>query len=295
MKSQKPIDTVIYYHPDLDGTTAAAVVKKKELLLLPTLSIVCKKFHHGQPIQDPPRAITTYAVDSTLSQADYDLLVRRSQTVFWIDHHRTNYKDVIKRRDADVFVLSDEHAACRLAWDFLFPANPPPLPVLLADDYDLWKFEMGDFTRYFEALFEVELNDVDLMCDLLEKGVDTQAIVSRGRDYYNARMKAVEQAAKKGYERWLGDYKIYLVNHTAHVSELGHFILDLGYDIAWMWAYRFISGRLYIVNHLRSERVNVAEIAKRYGGGGLPAAAGFAVPAREPDELISLCEKEAKE
>ena len=209
-QNQKPIDTVIYYHPDLDGTTAAAVVKRKELLLTPTATIVCKKFHHGRPIQNPPRALTIYAVDSTLSQADYDLLARRSQTVIWIDHHRTNYKDVVKKRDGDIFVLSEEHAACRLAWDFLFPAEPPPLPVLLADDYDLWKFEMGCFTKYFEAFFEVELDGVDLMYDLFKRGVDTQAVANRGRDYYNAKMKMLGKWQKEDTRDGLGIIKFIL-------------------------------------------------------------------------------------
>lgn len=74
--------------------------------------------------------------------------------VVWIDHHetaiRTDDKINAVTPAAVQGIRSREHSACRLAWDHYHAGFICPYVVMLVDDYDTWKHEIGD-TKAFNA------------------------------------------------------------------------------------------------------------------------------------------------
>lgn len=86
-----------------------------------------------------------------------------------------------------------------------------------------------------------------------------------------------------GYEGEIDGYRCLIINYSSFefISEMGNYICEeLGYDIAWMYYYKKNDkDEIIQVNNLRSSKkgdVDVAEIAKKRGGGGHKNASGFA-------------------
>jgi len=58
-------------------------------------------------------------------------------------------------------------------------------------------------------------------------------------------------------------------------GEMGQFIRELGFQIAYCYVDLRQNGDLMTVVTLYSDSVDVSEIATKFGGGGHPGAAGF--------------------
>ena len=87
----------------------------------------------------------------------------------------------------------------------------------------------------------------------------------------------IEQLIKDADKAVFNGYKTLVVNSPIWNSEIGHILADKLPPIGIIWFQR--NGRICV--SLRSNgKVDVSELAKRYGGGGHKAAAGFDVDAK---------------
>lgn len=143
-------------HTDLDGHCSAAVVRKR----YPD----CKVFYnnYGRPLFSGAfipgsKMIVT---DFTLLEHEFEKCKHMNISVQWIDHHLDNFRSLENKGICLPGLRDDKFCGAALAWKFLFPGREMPRAVQYVNDYDLWKFELPD-TKKFQAglqLYETRVN-----------------------------------------------------------------------------------------------------------------------------------------
>lgn len=199
----------------------------------------------------------------------------------------------------------------RLAWEHFFPAAPLPLPLRHVEDSDLWRFAVPG-TRIFSRALRLLPFDFAIWDRLMDEA-DTPA--SQRYLAMIAEGSAIEQFFQREIAR-LADSRlvtparlrgepldalqsvrhgqpfILAKNLTWHAitglainadslfaSELGNSLAERSGTFGLIW--QLAADGEIKVSLRAAGKVNVAEIAARYGGGGHPNAAGFRMPVAE--------------
>jgi oligoribonuclease NrnB/cAMP/cGMP phosphodiesterase (DHH superfamily) len=170
-------------------------------------------------------------------------------------------------------------------------AKSAPWFTKLIADYDVWTFEYGDDTRYFEKGFSLvshEPQDEIWSILLTENSLFKNRF--RGTSYENDYPSRIKQfirkgqtitayrhnymkdyCEKKGFETDALGYKAYAVNMALMGTD--DFVIPNinDYDLLVSFSY---DGKAWNYS-LRSEKIDCAELAAKFGGGGHKGAAGF--------------------
>ncbi len=260
----------VLYHDDADGFGAAYAVWKTRQggQLFEVIEYI--PVQYGQPVPEIPEGTERlYILDFSYDfETMRDLSTRYPLLV--IDHHKT--AEAAVRRIGTVqgcdSVFDLEASGAMLTWHFVSPFMPPPI-LRYVQDRDLWRFELPDseaVNLYIASLpREFEVWD----------GFDLDTAVAAGmaiKAFRDGQIRTMVKAA-----RVMGFYGhlVPVVNCTANISEVGHALLQEHADrpFAVMYFDRGDGRRVYC---LRSRGdFDVAELARRHGGGGHTAAAGF--------------------
>lgn len=213
-------------------------------------------------------------------------------------------------------------SGARLAWEYFFPANPLPLVLGHIEDGDLWRFALPG-TRAFGRALRLQPFDFAVWDSLCSAAVDQdspryQAMLSEG--------KAIELFFQREIVR-LGESRLVMsanlrgeplddlqsVRHgqplisaqnsgwhalsglainadSMFASELGHLLAERSGSFGLIW--QLAADGEIKVSLRAAGKINVAEIAGRYGGGGHPNAAGFRIPVGQfMGEILGIAEK----
>jgi oligoribonuclease NrnB/cAMP/cGMP phosphodiesterase (DHH superfamily) len=240
-----------------------------------------------------------YIVDYSLSPEEMEQLHEITTDIIWIDHHVSAIQK-LKDLPFEVVGIRNEEgiAGCMLCYIYLFcmtdedgkvikEFNPDmvknaPEYVKLISDQDVWKFEYGERTKLFNLGFglsdynpcDTEWNTLwsnpDSVNDLIEEG----KIVKRFRDRL-----AKDYCGSKGFECVFEDHPTFAMNIAAinNVNSSWFDSLKKSYDILMMFSYNGLKWSY----SLYSDKVDVSQIATKYGGGGHKGASGF-----QHDELL---------
>jgi uncharacterized protein len=263
----------IYHGFCADGFTAAWVVW--------TWYSAGQVEFHAARHREPPPAVDgreVYLVDFSYPRPAIEAMARHARKLTVIDHHLTAAQDLegVIRNDGVVDGVFDlEKSGCLLTWEWFFRDQPPPAALLAVNDRDLWRFARP-WTReialaltsypYDFATWETLMGD-DRLDALLQDG----ATLDRKQQKDIAEIIAA------------GSHLITIAGHTVPAcnvpsvwaSDAGH-LLAQGHPFA---ACFWIDGETITIS-LRSgpDGLDVSAIAKRFGGGGHPHAAGFKRP-----------------
>lgn len=269
-KRYKP--TVVLYHGNcFDGFTAAWVAKLRhpDAILIPCL--------HGAEIPDFPAAADVVMVDFSYSREIMDtlrkIITEAGGTFVVLDHHATA-KAALDGFPGATFNLHKSGA--RLAWDYFFPLEPsvPPL-VAYVEDRDLWRFALP-FSREINALVEASVRTPASWDDL------DQFIMHKRDDAVT-----LGAAILRAFETWVGiicnevvfyaiaGLRVPTVNTSVQFAEVCQELLRR-HPEATVTAYYVNRGDGFQQWGLRSRAdVDCSALAKEFGGGGHPQAAGF--------------------
>ncbi len=263
----------IYHGFCADGYTAAWVVWK-------WYGAGQVEFHaatHGEP---PPevgdRAV--YLVDFSYPRPVIEAMARHAKKLTVLDHHITAAQELegVIRNDGVVDGVFDmDKAGCLLTWEWFFKDRQPPQALLAVSDRDLWTFERPWTREIFSALtsypYDFAVWDTLMAADRLE------ALRQEGIALDRKQQKDIAEIVAAG------SHLITIAGHTVPAcnvppiwaSDAGN-IMAQGHPFA---ACFWIDGE-QIAFSLRSvpDGLDVSEIAKRFGGGGHPHAAGFKRP-----------------
>lgn len=217
-----------------------------------------------------------FIVDFSFSREDMIKVAGQTQLT-WIDHHKTSIEDLSDLNDLPGKRSLDQ-AGCVLSWKNFYPNESIPQAVLYIGDRDIWRNEYAASKPFGEGLYHEDsrpTNDAlwePLLSDA-EGAVDR--LVDRGEIIYQARMVRLRRLAEgKGFAIRFEGYSTLAINYRG-TGDLGELIRGMGYEIAYCYIETKLDRELRIFVTLYSEAVDVSEIARKFGGGGHPGAAGF--------------------
>ena len=161
-----------------------------------------------------------------------------------------------------------------MAWEYFHPGGQaPPEWVLLIEDRDLWRFKYGERTRNFRAFMQTWPRTVEGWLSALTR--EEQQIMGAGVLAYQTQLvNSIARHATRG--DWSG-FDVVAVNTGTMSSDVCHRMLEL-YPEAVIAICFYQTGAGLWHHELRTRKEDgphVGHLARAFGGGGHPAAAGF--------------------
>jgi len=208
-------------------------------------------------------------------------LKEHCQKIILIDHHKTAQEKLepLKGKYDWLEINFDMNkSGALLSWEYFHGdaheahINPtvPAIPQLIAhiSDRDLWKFEMEGSEEVHKALvsypMDFELWDKFDVEELKKEG----AVLKRMYD------NLVDNICKHPFVKKIEGHEVPIVNTTIAWSEVGAKLLEKFPDAPFVASFTVFEDQ--VMWSLRSRKnFDVSEIAKKFGGGGHPQAAGF--------------------
>lgn len=262
---------ICFYHSkDLDGHCSGAIVR----YFRPSIEMIPFNYADNFPWDQVAKHDEIYMVDLSLPPDEMEKLFRlKKNGLIWIDHHETAINDCpseIKglRRIGD--------AACELTWEYLSMASGTPFAVWLLGRYDVWDHENKDVIPFQYGLKRHNTDpskEMGLWKELLSGGDEkTKELIKEGaiiKGYVDGFYKRV---CKNAFEINFDGYRAIVVN----TQETSTYTFDSVYDKTKhdLMIGFFTDGKYWHCS-LRSNKINVGQLAKSHGGGGHREAAGF--------------------
>jgi len=242
--------------------------------------------------QSPPDVTgrDVFLVDFSYKAAVVKDMLAKANCVTLIDHHKTAIEDlrpIFEPLEFEAMAYGGDRRAvwfcdlnrsgATLAWDFLFPGEDRPLLLGHIEDRDLWRFKLAG-TREIQALvfsheYSFETWDKLMSADQVELLKMTAAGAAIERKHHKDVAELVAVCKRRmvigAHDVPVASLPYTLVSDAAHLMAQGEPFAACYWDTE--------DGRVF---GLRStdEGIDVADVAKQYGGGGHAKAAGFKVP-----------------
>lgn len=265
---------VVLYHNDCrDGFSAAWAAWKK---FGARAEYVGVEYH-----LPPPEGLfdkELYFVDFSYNLTTMESLLEKNRQVVVIDHHISR-QDVARALPETVFNL--HHSGAGLAWQYFHPHTSTPWFLRYVEESDLWRFRLPH-TR--EILLAVDLLPRDFstwsrIARDLERPEKRTAYAAHGKLLLQYEDRYIRKLADHADEaRFLG-HRARVVNSPILRSQIGNDAVKRGADVGIVW---YENGGTIFVSLRSSGTPDVAKLAKRLGGGGHRAAAGFELRAGDP-------------
>lgn len=224
-------------------------------------------------------------------------LSRNASSIVVLDHHKTAEEELSGYNWGGVEPLSlrqlppnmppciasfdMNRSGAVMTWQFCHPGEGVPLLLSLIEDRDLWRFTMQEtkpfgvwlrcepfsFQRWNELSTELEarqgLNRIMGEADAMQR-------------FFDQKVGEIARLSRRGL---LDGHEVPLCNcPPMFASEVGHWLLDENPSAPFVACYSDQGKARGYSLRSRDDRMDVAEIAKKFGGGGHRNAAGFGVP-----------------
>lgn len=282
--------TVCLYHGScIDGFTAAWAVWRRwddDVRMVP--------MHYGAPLPPLTPQDNVLMVDFSLKRAEMADLESSVNSVVVLDHHKTAEAELVdwaadlhlddqlfqdiqtgKLKGCAAFFDMNKSGAM-LAWEFCFPGAWVPPIIKLVQDRDLWKFEF----EHTKALHRYLSSCRQTFADWNRAFENFESACELGKVLLDDHNKKCLEAAQRWHEKKIGGALVPAVNVPYFMaSDCCALLLQQHVTAPFVAAYS-TDGKS-VSYSLRSEdsRVDVSEVARKYGGGGHRNASGFSVPA----------------
>lgn len=217
-----------------------------------------------------------YIVDFSFPRAKLEAIRAVAKSLVILDHHKTA-RDDLEGFPGAIFDVSKSGA--RLAWEYFHPEQPIPLLLQFIEDRDLWVWKIEgsrDFLAYLD-MQPIEFTRWHELAQLTASSAELAEFQSVGR-LLNQRLDSVtaELALAAEPVRLCG-VEGYKRNASSFFkNDLGHAIFQKHGGFAMIWGLE--NGLLYVNLRSAKDKLDVSAIARRFGGGGHPAAAAIRFP-----------------
>jgi len=279
----------VFHHNDLDGECSAYWCNYVEDQSSKTFIRI--NYDKRFPIERVEKDELVYIVDFSIQPEELTNLLKITPNVVWIDHHKTTiekYKDFpLLNKTKGIRYSNDEEplAACMLTYIYVmimqkrniqdfYPAFAEDAPYFtkLISDWDTWNLKDRNVEPFVvgcrlhdtrpKSNFWKQLYNFDFIAKVIKEG----ELCIRYRDNW-----AGSYMHSFGFETEFEGYKCFCANLGQCSSQYFKSIESGEYDIYISFVF---NGEKYSVV-LYSTKVDVSEVAKKYGGGGHKGASGF--------------------
>lgn len=282
-----------FYHNDSDGKCAGFWVASNVTLHdkyndMPVFQEI--DYRTKFPMETIRKDEQVYIVDYSISPDEMRELLNITKDVTWIDHHKTAIEKYKEFEHEIRGIRYDGVSGCMLTYCYIHHmtargegeikpfdismTEDAPMFTKLIDDWDVWKFNYGDDTRYFQIAFNAY--DFSPCADTWDMFLDNdgeQTLIEQGKIMIQYRDNWAKNYMKLGFETEFEGYKCFAVNLGCCNSDYFKSLPEGKYEILMPFVF---DGNVYTVS-LYSTTVDVSEIAKKYGGGGHKGASGFQI------------------
>lgn len=241
--------------------------------------------------QEPPdvAGCEVFILDFSYKRPVLEEMAKKAATLVLIDHHKTAAADLegwhstnsaqigtITRGRGDVYCIFDMgKSGGRLTWDFFHGNKPSPWLVDYTEDRDLWRWKL-EASREINANLRSYPLDFDLWDDLVEEDggwKSWESFKDAGKAILRRERQIIDDHLRHAREIEMDGHKILAVNATVLFSDIaGELAKDRPFGACY---FDRQDGKRQWSLRSRESGVDVAEIAKRHGGGGHRNAAGF--------------------
>lgn len=231
---------------------------------------------YGEPLPEIIDGSPVYIVDFSYDREMLLALKARCPALVVIDHHKTA-KDALADLDFATFDMDKSGAV--LTWEHFNPGVDVPLLLQYVQDRDLWRWKLQD-SREVSAFLSIRPREFGVWEALLEAAEDgiPESWVYMGDAVLTSQKTQAASLCDHAFTVQVGGQTIPAVNSPLLQSEIGEELCKRNPDAPFAAAF-FCLGLDTEVWSLRSRNgFDVSAVAKSYGGGGHPAAAGFKVP-----------------
>lgn len=266
---------IVYHRVDWDGFTAAAVAYKA----FPYADLL--GWNYGDQLPDTRDYDRVIIVDLTISyKGDYSWMHENAHKLIWCDHHVAAVKAVNRPDIAGIRCEDDNDniGAALLTWKTFFPYHDIPEHIKLVATYDIFRKD-GKFAsfeaawNYMMFLDHIKMTIRNASMLLSSRFMPARMLIGEICEWFRPHLEIYrfkKHAVEFNYQG-VEAYKLYYSGCRPAVLIKEHpkhncIIFNITGKV----------GDKYKVSIRVSEHcaLNASDIAKQYGGGGHPKAAG---------------------
>ena len=225
-----------------------------------------------------PKVIGKHVImaDFSYDRATIIEMHRLAESLVVLDHHKSA-KENLAGLDYCVFDMDKSGAV--LTWEYLYPDEVIPAVIKYIQDRDLWEWKL-EYSKEINAALTLETDkDILKKLDYYISGKCIKPLFITGEPIIRYQDAIIAKTTKK-------PEKLPLVNiagYTVPCLNNGHLISEIGNELTkyFPFSLQYFITADRIVFSMRSDKesvhgfVDVETIAKSFGGGGHPEAAGF--------------------
>lgn len=260
---------VVYHNNCLDGFSGAWCAWKK----FGSDAGYIGASRDQEPIM-PIGADEVYYIDFTYPAAITAQIVRQNKKVVILDHHISEQAAVALAHDS---IFDNARCGAVIAWQYFHPNAEIPELLKHVQDNDLFTLRLS-MNREIVAALSIEPYDFlrySELADALQTDEGREHFCAVGATLVRAEEHAVQRLLACAEPVVFEGYETLAVNTIMHYSQTAAAMyLTLGYPCGIAWSYRQ-NGMIHVSLRSDGNRVNCAELAQKYGGGGHEGAAGF--------------------
>jgi len=258
----------IYHGNCADGFGAAMAVRSK-------YGEDKVDFHPGV-YQNPPPDVTGREVIMVDFSYKRDVLIdmaSKAKSILILDHHKSAMDDLVDL-PANVEAHFDmERSGAKMAWDYFHPDIKTPPLVLHIQDRDLWQFKLPGTREIQAAVFSYQYDfrmwESLFLMDVKDLRKEGHAIERKHFKDINELLGVVTRdMVIAGYRVPIANLPYTLTSDAGHELAKGKPFAGCYWDTP--------EGRVFSLRS-NDDGIDVAEVAKKYGGGGHRNASGFRV------------------
>lgn len=241
-------------------------------------------FFAGIHQQRPPcvDGMDVFLVDFSYKKELLQDMLKTAASITILDHHVSAAEDLRELLDSgEINGLFDmDKSGAMLTWEWFNQGQQAPALIEYIQDRDLWLFNLEGTREICSALTSYP-HDFKLWDRLMSSNEqDIGSLKHEGEAIERKLHKDIKQLIASGVRRMrIAGYDVPVLNApAAYVSDAGH-IMSLGEPFAACY-WDHADGRSFSLRSNGQDDVSsidVAEVAKKYGGGGHKNAAGFTV------------------
>jgi uncharacterized protein len=235
-------------------------------------------------------------VDFSEKRPAIEMLAQAAQSIVIIDHHKTAeaelepfktdlpydpdlmFRDMSEIDRPPIIAWFDmDQSGAVMAWKFAHPDIAVPYFLELIQDRDLWRFHFGNDTKQFSAALKTHPMKFETWDRLSGQW---GMLVNDGEAILRAQTVNIEKFLHESYLDKIDGHTVPMVNVPyIFASDTANALLKKYPDapFAACWS-RLKDGRDQFSLRSEDSRMDVSEVAARFGGGGHRNAAGFVIP-----------------
>lgn len=287
-------DTIVMYHGDCPSGDGFASALAAWLRLGGSASYVPVNYFDTGELPDVTDK-DVFILDFSFEESVLGRLAAQARSLTLLDHHQ-KAKDLLQgkqfvcacHRPARL-LLDTSQAGCVLSWRHFHPESPLPKLFRHVQDRDLWKWELDD-SRAYLARLDLEPRTFEHWAALLQKSpAQEQQWVQEGRWLLKQREVDCERMAANAYEVTVAGARGLAVNAPHEwANDVGSLLSQRHGTFALVW-FATRDGRIKCSLRSEHNQVDVDQLARPFGGGGHPGAAGFYLPRERGAAVLQGC------